>query len=108
MSRWKGHPGKWIYRAKYNFPGYWGVTAGTYYWQVHHFVARLQPDAASSTARIRQLPRHRLTRQLGRAPGSRPGVRADRHSWRMRCTASSSRSSGVVSEMRKKPSPLAP
>jgi hypothetical protein len=43
MSRWKGHPGKWIYKASYNFPGYWGVTPGTYYWQVHHFVPSCKP-----------------------------------------------------------------
>jgi hypothetical protein len=43
MSRWKGHPGKWIYRAKYSFPKYWGVTDGTYYWQVHHFVPGCSP-----------------------------------------------------------------
>jgi hypothetical protein len=44
MSRWKGHPGKWIYRAKYSFPNYWGVTDGTYYWQVHHFVPGCSPS----------------------------------------------------------------
>ena len=31
----KGH--KWVYVAKYNFPGYWAVTPGKYYWQVHYY-----------------------------------------------------------------------
>jgi hypothetical protein len=31
----KGH--KWAYTAKYNFPGYWAVTPGKYYWQVHYY-----------------------------------------------------------------------
>jgi hypothetical protein len=43
MSRWKGHPGKWIYRASYKFPSYWGVTPGTYYWQARHFVPGCSP-----------------------------------------------------------------
>src|SRR5947209_13585438 len=38
MVRWKGHPGMWTYRAPYNSPGYWGLTPGTYFWQVYHFV----------------------------------------------------------------------
>jgi hypothetical protein len=31
----KGH--KYTYVAKFNFPGYWAVTPGKYYWQVHYF-----------------------------------------------------------------------
>ena len=44
MNRWRGHPGLWIYRAPYNYPGYWGVTPGTYYWQVYHYVPSCQPS----------------------------------------------------------------
>lgn len=31
----RGH--KWAYTAKYNFPGYWAVTPGKYYWQAHYY-----------------------------------------------------------------------
>ena len=53
LSRWKGHPGKWIYRAAYDFPGYWGVTAGTYYWQVSHFVPGCNCEEYSGIRRFR-------------------------------------------------------
>jgi hypothetical protein len=43
MTRWKGHPGMWIYRAPYHYRGYWGVTPGTYFWQVYHFVPGCHP-----------------------------------------------------------------
>jgi hypothetical protein len=26
----------WIYSSHYNFPGYWAVTPGKYYWQAQH------------------------------------------------------------------------
>ena len=32
----KGHPGQWTYTSHFNFPGYWAVTPGTYYWQSEH------------------------------------------------------------------------
>lgn len=50
MKRWKGHPGKWIYRAPYSFPGYWGVTPGTYFWQVYHYVPSCRPACAEYSA----------------------------------------------------------
>ena len=35
-THWKGS--KYSYVAKnYTFPGYWGITPGTYYWQVHYY-----------------------------------------------------------------------
>lgn len=34
-THWKGH--KYSYVAKYNFAGYWSVTPGKYYWQVHYY-----------------------------------------------------------------------
>lgn len=34
-THWKGH--KYSYVAKFNFPGYWAVTPGKYYWQVHYY-----------------------------------------------------------------------
>ena len=36
LHHWKGHPGMWIYKSTYNFPGYWAVTPGRYYWQANH------------------------------------------------------------------------
>ncbi len=32
----KGHRGEWIYKTPFNFPGYWAVTPGKYYWQAEH------------------------------------------------------------------------
>jgi hypothetical protein len=34
---WKGH--KFSYVARFNFPGYWAVTPGRYYWQAHYYTA---------------------------------------------------------------------
>ncbi|MGA2925665.1 MAG: hypothetical protein ABSG43_06650 [Solirubrobacteraceae bacterium] len=34
---WKGD--KYSYVAPFNFPGYWAVTAGKYYWQAHYYTA---------------------------------------------------------------------
>jgi hypothetical protein len=34
-KHWKGH--KYRYVAPFNFPGYWSVTPGKYYWQVHYY-----------------------------------------------------------------------
>jgi hypothetical protein len=37
LKPWKGHAGLWIYSPpKYEFPGYWATTPGTYYWQAEH------------------------------------------------------------------------
>jgi hypothetical protein len=36
-THWKGH--KYSYVAKFNFPGYWAVTPGKYYWQAHYYTA---------------------------------------------------------------------
>lgn len=30
------HAGQWIYKTVFNFPGYWAVTPGKYYWQAEH------------------------------------------------------------------------
>ena len=30
---------KYSYVAPFNFPGYWSVTPGKYYWQVHYYTA---------------------------------------------------------------------
>jgi hypothetical protein len=45
-TRVKGH--KWAYVAKFNFPGYWAVTPGKYYWQVHYY----QPNFAVHFSKI--------------------------------------------------------
>lgn len=34
-KHWKGAKYRWT--AAFNFPGYWAVTPGKYYWQVHYF-----------------------------------------------------------------------
>lgn len=49
-TRWAGHPGLWIYSAKYRIPGYWGVTPGVYYWQAHHYVPSCQPSCEEFSA----------------------------------------------------------
>ena len=36
-KHWKGD--KYSFVAPFNFPGYWAVTAGKYYWQVHYYTA---------------------------------------------------------------------
>ncbi len=37
VKRWKGS--KYSYVAAFNFPGYWSVTAGRYYWQAHYYTS---------------------------------------------------------------------
>jgi hypothetical protein len=34
-KHWKGD--KYSYVAPFNFPGYWSVTPGKYYWQAHYY-----------------------------------------------------------------------
>jgi hypothetical protein len=34
-THWKGD--RYSYVAHYNFPGYWSVTRGKYYWQAHYY-----------------------------------------------------------------------
>ena len=34
-THWKGN--KYSYVAQFNFPGYWAVTPGKYYWQAHYY-----------------------------------------------------------------------
>ncbi len=36
MTHWSHHKGWWIYKTHFNFPGYWAVTPGKYYWQANH------------------------------------------------------------------------
>jgi hypothetical protein len=36
-KHWKGD--KYSYVAQFNFPGYWSVTPGKYYWQAHYYTA---------------------------------------------------------------------
>ncbi len=36
-THWKGHD--YSYVAPFNFPGYWSVTPGKYYWQAHYYSA---------------------------------------------------------------------
>jgi hypothetical protein len=34
-THWKGD--KYSFLAKFDFPGYWAVTPGKYYWQAHYY-----------------------------------------------------------------------
>lgn len=34
-THWKGHD--YSYVGRFNFPGYWSVTPGKYYWQAHYY-----------------------------------------------------------------------
>jgi hypothetical protein len=36
-KHWKGSD--YSYVAQFNFPGYWAVTPGRYYWQAHYYTA---------------------------------------------------------------------
>jgi len=36
-KHWKGD--EYSYVAQFNFPGYWSVTPGKYYWQAHYYTA---------------------------------------------------------------------
>jgi hypothetical protein len=36
LKPWRHHAGEWIYKSQFNFPGYWAVTPGKYYWQAQH------------------------------------------------------------------------
>ena len=36
-KHWKGD--KYSFVAPFNFPGYWSVTPGKYYWQAHYYTA---------------------------------------------------------------------
>lgn len=36
LARWRHHPGWWIYVSGFDFPGYWAVTPGRYYWQAQN------------------------------------------------------------------------
>lgn len=46
-KHWKQH--KYSYVAPFNFPGYWAVTPGRYYWQAHYYTAG---DTATYYSRI--------------------------------------------------------
>lgn len=36
LTPWRHHSGWWIYVSGFNFPGYWAVTPGRYYWQAQN------------------------------------------------------------------------
>jgi hypothetical protein len=48
LKPWKGHPGYYTYVSKFNFHGYWAVTPGKYYWQIHYYT--LNPPATIVSA----------------------------------------------------------
>jgi hypothetical protein len=48
----KRHPGLWSYTAHFNFPGYWAVTPGKYYWQANHVAERCQAPECEVVSEI--------------------------------------------------------
>jgi hypothetical protein len=52
LHHWKGHPGMWIYKSTYNFPGYWAVTPGRYYWQANHVAELCQAKGCEVVSKI--------------------------------------------------------
>ena len=79
-----------VRRSSTSFSGNWHDTPGKYFWQAYYY------------------PKGGVIGTLNSGIGCVPDRRSAGYSRRIRSTASSSRSSGVVSEIRKKPSPLAP
>jgi hypothetical protein len=49
----KGHPGEWIYKTPFNFPGYWAVTPGKYYWQAQHVAPLCKAKGCEVVSKIR-------------------------------------------------------
>ena len=49
----KGHPGEWIYTTPFNFPGYWAVTPGKYYWQAEHVAPLCKAKGCEVVSKIR-------------------------------------------------------
>lgn len=47
-----GHPGEWIYKTPFNFPGYWAVTPGKYYWQAQHVAPLCQAKGCEVVSAI--------------------------------------------------------
>jgi hypothetical protein len=52
MRPWKGHPGFWIYKSHFNFPGYWAVTPGKYFWQARHVAPLCQAKGCEVVSQI--------------------------------------------------------
>jgi hypothetical protein len=52
LHPWKGHPGFWIYKSQFNFPGYWAVTPGKYFWQAVHVAPLCQAKGCSVVSPI--------------------------------------------------------
>ncbi|MGI8429181.1 MAG: hypothetical protein ACR2OB_07735 [Solirubrobacteraceae bacterium] len=50
LRRRRGHAGEYIYRAKFNFPGYWAVTPRKYYVQAEH--VDIRASGGDQTGRI--------------------------------------------------------
>jgi hypothetical protein len=53
LTPWRHHAGEWIYKSAYNFPGYWAVTPGKYYWQATHVAPLCQAKGCEVDSRIR-------------------------------------------------------
>jgi hypothetical protein len=52
LHPWKHHPGYWIYTTNANFPGYWAVTPGKYYWQTQHVAPLCQAPGCEVASAI--------------------------------------------------------
>jgi hypothetical protein len=52
LHPWKGHKGLWITKTQFNFPGYWAVTPGKYYWQASHVAPLCEAKGCSVVSAI--------------------------------------------------------
>ncbi|MFZ0041901.1 MAG: hypothetical protein WAK93_11380 [Solirubrobacteraceae bacterium] len=48
----RGGGGTWTYKAPFNFPGYWAVTPGKYYWQASHTAPLCQAKGCEIVSKI--------------------------------------------------------
>jgi hypothetical protein len=52
LKPWRHHAGEWIYKTPFNFPGYWAVTPGKYYWQAEHVAPLCQAKGCEVASAI--------------------------------------------------------
>ncbi len=52
LKPWRHHAGEWIYKSQFNFPGYWAVTPGRYYWQAEHVAPLCQAKGCEVASAI--------------------------------------------------------
>ncbi len=52
LNRWKGHPGYYVYTARFVFPGYWATTPHRYFWQASHVAPLCAAKGCEVASRI--------------------------------------------------------